>query len=77
MVAPRTPNWRLNHSWVGKRDHSDVQELPVGSYVRPIEECYVPEHVKEANKYFHRSTETYCYTKFGIATIPTHFLEET
>lgn len=76
MVAPRTPNYRLNRALAVKTDSRDSQYLPPGTYVRPIEPCYVPEHVKDANPNFSPSSEVYIYTKYGIVVAPAYYLEE-
>ncbi len=76
MVAPRTPNWRLTADFIVKRAGRTSVTLPAGSYVRPMDLYYVPEHIKDANPYFWESSETYCYTRHGIVAVPNHYLQE-
>lgn len=78
MVAPRTPNYCLNQEFVYNWDIHDKKSLPNGSFVRPIELCYIPQHILDIprNKSFDPEKEIYCYTRYGIMAIPKHMIRE-
>lgn len=46
--------------------------LPQGAFVKPIDDYYLPKHIKETNNYYWRNKEevVYCYCHFGIIQIP-------
>lgn len=46
--------------------------LPVGAFARPIEDTYLPTHIKETMAYKHRNEklEVFCYTHYGIVSVP-------
>lgn len=51
-----------------------TKELPAGSFVKPIEACYIPDFIKEKLKISDPETETYCYTAYGIILVPKNIL---
>lgn len=71
----RSPNYRLKedfHLSTGSWG-SDTKVIPAGSYVRPIELTYVPQHVVDDLRwrYFDPKLEVFCYVKaLGIVPIP-------
>lgn len=74
---PRTPNWCINTAISISYGTHDFKTLPAGSFVRPIHIDYVPKHVIEKNPLFNPTTETYCFTRYGIVPIYTSNLRET
>lgn len=76
MVAPRTSNYRLNTAVILQVDKNNSKVLEAGSYVRPIDLQYVPDHVTDRWKYFSESSEVFAYTKFGIIPILKSSIEE-
>lgn len=75
----RTPNYIITERFTVSLTPSDIQELPAGSYVRPIDYRYVPKHVKDdpKNKYYFENTDVFCYCKFGIILIKKDILRQT
>lgn len=74
----RSPNYILRDAY--RIDYlGDLVELPAGTFVRPIHIDYVPKHVMEErrHRYFSPTTETFCYTRFGIVAIPNELIKET
>jgi hypothetical protein len=71
----RSSNYRLKedyHLSTGKWG-SDTKLIPAGSYVRPLELCYVPQHVLDDPRWPFVDTkkEVYCYVnRLGIVPIP-------
>ncbi len=45
--------------------------LPAGSFVRPIEWCWVPKHILDDSrfKYGNIDLEVMCYTRYGFVKI--------
>lgn len=72
-----TPNYILTSEVHIRRDRDSIT-LPCGAFVRPIELCYVPQHILEAegNKYFSPTLEVFCYTRIGIVPIHKSYLRE-
>jgi hypothetical protein len=68
----KTPDYILIAEYNYVNDNLDHLILPAGAFVRPIEECYVPKHVKDRkiNAWFNGALEVYCYTRQGIIAIP-------
>lgn len=51
--------------------------IPSGSFVKPIEDRWVPKHILDDPYRQRQPNEIYCYTRFGIYPIPKDALEET
>jgi len=68
----KTPDYILVAEYSYVNDNLDHLILPGGSFVRPIQESYVPKHVKDRkiNAWFNSAIEVYCYTRQGIISIP-------
>jgi len=76
-MSSKTPNYVLTEDYqlrttLGK----DPVILPKGSFVRPINYCYLPKHIIEDNGWlaFDLETFVFAYTKFGIFPIPRDIL---
>ena len=65
----KVDNWRLNETVTMYISATDTKIIEQGTWVKPIHDVYVPEHVKKKHRRI--STETYCYGSFGILPIPT------
>lgn len=69
-MSIKTPNIALNKAVALPTGSvgSEQKILPAGSYVKPIEYCYIPKHVLNApqNKYFDQKLEIFVHTKYGI-----------
>ncbi len=52
--------------------------LPVGSFVKPIHEYYLPRHIKDSNefKYWNRETHVFAYCHYGIVLIERRIIRE-
>lgn len=75
--VPRTPNYRLNSDLVVQQGYHSNKVLPSGSYVRPLELHYVPQHVLDKYLGFDNKQHVFCYTHFGIIPIARYLLRET
>lgn len=66
-----TPNYVLTEDLTLYTTSQKSTVLPVGSFVRPIELCYVPKHVLDSTmgRTFSKLTQVFCYTYFGIVPI--------
>lgn len=66
-----TPNYVLINDVSLYGDRGRDKSLKAGSFVRPIELVYIPQHILEdaSNKHFDKDIETFCYTRFGIFAI--------
>lgn len=73
---PRTPNYRLKEEVVISIDKYDSRVLPSGSFVRPIDLRYVPEHVIERNKGFNKDYHVFVYCRWGVFPVPKSALVE-
>lgn len=56
----------------------DMKEMPQGSFIRPIELCYVPKHCFSgpAATYYSKERDVFCYTHYGIIPIPKNLVVE-
>jgi hypothetical protein len=55
----------------------NVLILPSGSFVKPIDEIYVPKEAKERNIWTHNTKRNiYVFCRFGIISIPASIVEE-
>lgn len=73
----RTPNYVLTESHNVSLNNHDSRHLEEGSFVRPLEMIYVPQHVIDAHKWFNVKNEIFCYTHFGIIAIPKYKVRAT
>lgn len=71
-MRARTPNYRLKIPVTISYGIYDIKTLPSGSFVRPISEQYVPQHILDDPRWEDAdlSTDVFCYTKIGIVLIP-------
>lgn len=70
----KTPNYVLQEDHSFNQGTQDVRTLPAGTFVRPIEFRYLPRHITDKNQEYERSV--YCYTRYGIISIPRHKIRE-
>lgn len=77
--SPRTPNFCLSADFMFSYDRHDTKTLPAGTFVRPLELQYVPQHVLDNPLWrgFNKDKEVFVYTKFGILAVPKHIVRET
>lgn len=75
----RTPNYVTTMDHHFTVDKYNNETLKAGSFVRPIELPYVPQHVIEDKRWewFNAKTEVFCYCRRGIIPLPRHILRET
>lgn len=69
-MLERTPNYRLTSDVVVQFDKNDFVILPGGSFVRPIQLYYVPNHVLEFWPGVDGQYHVFAYTHYGIVPIP-------
>lgn len=54
--------------------------LEAGSFVKPINEYYLPRHVKDSEQFqrwcYNKNHETWVYCFYGIVLIPTKVIRE-
>lgn len=52
--------------------------LPAGTFVKPIEPYYLPDHIKNSDDYasFSPKTQVYVYCHYGIVAIPRRVLRK-
>ncbi len=48
----------------------DTKVLPAGSFVKPISERWLPQHVKDEMRWYDPQVEVYCYTRVGMVKLP-------
>ncbi len=67
----RTPNFVLNKSVTLYYGPQDERVLPSGTFVRPVQTCYLPKHVLEHPmwKWFNPDHEVFVYTRYGILAV--------
>lgn len=74
--VPRTANYRLNSELQIYVDRYGSKTLPTGSFVRPIELKYVPQHVLEKYDATDTKYHVFAYTHYGIIPIPRTQIDE-
>lgn len=79
MVSPRTSNFILIQSYTYECGKYDTKTLPAGTFVRPIDLSYIPEHILEDKRWIPHNNlkDVFCYTKYGILPIPRIYISET
>ncbi len=70
--------WVLTETVTWSMGPHDYRTLEQGAFVRPVEECYVPKHIKEARPWFGSDMDgkTYAYTHFGFVLISKSIIRE-
>lgn len=53
-------------------DQSNNKTLPAGSFVKPIDPYWLPQHIKDTSnfKWMNKETQVFCYTALGMVLIP-------
>jgi hypothetical protein len=72
MSSLPTPNYITMLEYVVGRHTFDEKVLPVGTFVRPIDPVYLPDHTKETSdyKWFDNKKEVFVYCSCGIVLLP-------
>lgn len=71
MSSLPTPNFVLTEEWRVSLGLGKDKVLPVGAFVRPIEDIYLPTHIKESQAYKWLSeNEIFVFSSYGIICIP-------
>ena len=69
----RTPDYVTTEQFsIIKNDFWDKLIIPVNTFVRPIELCYLPKHILDSSlhKWVDLNKEVYAYSHYGIIPIP-------
>lgn len=67
----KLPEYVLMEPWEYDYGSFDKLQLPVGAFVQPINEKYVPQHVKDDKRWSgSKKNLVYCYTRYGILLLP-------
>lgn len=71
IVRGRSQNFITQESHSFAQGMYDTKIIPAGTFVRPIEYCYVPKHVKDDPRWRHfdQKTEIFCYCSYGMVPI--------
>lgn len=79
MPSIPTPNYVLTVAHTIQNGPYDSFTLPQGSFVRPIDPRYIPQHVLDnpKYKYFNKEYELFVYTKHGIIVVPKSIVRQT
>lgn len=74
----KTPDYIITEEHTHRIGPLDERILPKGSFVRPIQYCYLPAHVKNDSQWkdINLDTHVFCYTHFGIIAIERKILRE-
>jgi hypothetical protein len=75
----KTPNYKISEDFSFVcNDLWDKKIIPAGTFVRPIELQYVPQHIKDwfFHKFFDEEKEIYVYCSYGMIAIPRKLLRE-
>ena len=77
MTMMPTPNFVLM-DYFTSGSISDQKILPPGTFVRPIDVRYVPDHVLNDPRwvFFNKEKEVFCYTSIGIVAIKKDLLRQ-
>jgi hypothetical protein len=79
MKSYRTPNWVMKDSYTYSVGTMDTRTISAGSFVRPVEHCYVPKHVLEDKRWNHYNSEKhiFIYHRYGFVMVPKDSVRET
>lgn len=68
----KIPEYRTIEDCMVFVDGKESKKLLKGSFVKPIEFCYIPQHIKDRPgvKRYNTQTDVYCYTQFGLVSVP-------
>ncbi len=66
----KTPDYKLNEDF-SFGPMNDQRTLPAGSFVRPVEDRYVPKHLLDDKTQAHNpKLDWWCYSRYGFLSIP-------
>lgn len=68
----RLPEYQTTADHAHNLTAQDQSTLPAGSFVIPLELCYVPKHVRDdrSRPYHDKEKNVYVYCRYGIVSIP-------
>lgn len=74
----KTPDYVIDGDVTVRNGIADAKTLPAGSFVRPLQLCYVPKHITENpnHAYFNTEKQVFCYTSIGIIPIDRDCIRE-
>lgn len=77
-MSTRTPNYVLSVVVILRYSPTDEKVLEAGTFVRPVELQYVPEHVIQDKrwKWFDKDTDVFVYTRLGFIAVHRKNLRE-
>lgn len=75
-MSIRTPNFITTKEVTIDNGPQDKQILPAASSVRPVDDRYIPEHVKERYKWGLPADQQLCYTHYGFVPIRKDWIRE-
>lgn len=78
MFNYKSPNYVLSSDCHFSSGNFDSKVLYAGTFVRPIELKYVPQHVLDNPlwKGFNKDKEVFVYTRYGIIPVPKSSVRE-
>ncbi len=79
MRPYRTPNYCLKSAHTYSVGSMDTRVIEAGTFVRPVEEPYVPKHVMEDKRWSHydKSRHVFIYYRYGFVLVPKDLVRET
>ena len=74
----RTPNYKLIESYSYYLRPLKTKTLDAGSWVRPVDYSYVPDHVREDERWDNFDVEkfVFVYTRQGFVMVPKRLVRE-
>lgn len=74
-----TPNYVLVEDYSYVIGPQDTRVLKAGSFVRPVEFCYLPTHITKelsSQRAVKFEDKVFCYTFYGMLPIPKKLLRQ-
>lgn len=74
----KTQEYCLNQDVTVTLFHNEKKELPKGAFVVPIDLKWVPKHILDSDmgRWFNKDCHTFCYTRYGIVSVPTETIRK-
>lgn len=73
-----TPDYKLTEDFKYWVNTQDCITMPAGTFVRPVEFCYLPKDIQDKNQFIKTDgKQVFCHTKIGLIPIPKQLLRRT
>lgn len=78
VARGRAPDYALMEDFTYKVGLWESKVMPAGTFLRPVELCYVPKHVVDDSRWsrYDKINDIFCYSSYGFIPIPRKLIRQ-